>query len=204
MRITNLSNLITYHDELIRLAERNPDRDQVFHLWLGHRTHIVNSDVYITGSSALYNFAKLLSAKIELHPMNFTPKDVDLMVLTGDRKIFKHATFDLVHRNEKTPAELILNLDLPCTRIAFGLNNDVYISLHCIYALFTGICFVPKVISDESSWIHFTTKYLSASISSAKYTYRREQDRIQKYQERGFQMKFIDSLNFQWIYRDIF
>jgi hypothetical protein len=127
---------------------------------------------------------------------SFTPTDLDMFFLNSpipNRMVLPGV--DLVHTKAKSVEELLLNFDLPCCRAAFNSKNDYWISAQCLYALFTGKYPLPAYVKDEAVFTTLLTKHRNGDPMklSEKHLFTRMQERITKYEKRGFNPTWIST-----------
>lgn len=118
----------------------------------------------------------------------FTSNDTDLFVLNNvQNHRVNIGELDVVYKSYKTPEELLIHFDLPCCRAARDLNNTFYVSLHCLYSLFTGEVYLPRIYSDEQKY-NKVIKDLGIKSRWSKLQFR-----IAKYEDRGYYFNYYKS-----------
>lgn len=200
-RYHTLQDVIDHKEEIIQKASEHPDYDEVYHLTFCSTKSHNPANICIAGSFALYNLLKILvdEAHVNVAIPIFQPNDVDLFSLNRpDKALIKYDKIDLIEREERDPEELILNFDLPCIRVALGLNFDLWVSLQALHAIFTGTNHIPRIITQKEEFLKLTRQY-QISEARALSIHQRHTDRIQKYFDRGCKFKLIDSLKFTFL-----
>lgn len=102
---------------------------------------------------------------------------------------------DMVHSRAKTVDELLLNFDLPCCRAAFDSQGTIYVSAQCLNALLTGKYYLPAYVKNEQGMNKMLRQYRNDDPMETpeEFLFKRLQERIQKYQDRGFDPIFVET-----------
>ena len=102
---------------------------------------------------------------------------------------------DIVHTPAKTVSELLLNFDLPCCRAAFDARGKVWVSVQCLYSLFTGQYFLPAYTQNEKRMKELLIKHRGSDPMkhSEHFLFGRLMTRIEKYKKRGFEAVFVET-----------
>ena len=218
--ITKLSDL---RSESIRnaleVACKNNLEDKIYFLPRPNNTyHFLTGasagSAVFAGSAAL---AHLLGISYELWAMDsFTPNDTDMFILNrpqgGRHKNFLE-NIDIVHMTEKTVDELLMNFDLPICRVAMDVEYNIWVSAQALNAIITGEYYLPEYFNDESMFSKLLRQYQwinnirpdaiqlqgiparSHPVLHAgeKMLFERLQERIKKYQARGFTPRYVST-----------
>jgi len=162
----------------------------------------------VAGSYALWTLAEMI---FHCRDVGWKANDIDIFLLgraqharrgSGD----KGGLLDIVHTTDKTPVEVITNFDIPCCRVAFDMNYTFYVSIHALYSIFTKKVMLPEYLKTSDGFMRVLDRYqldvpskigTSGSRVIVDYHKRliaRMDERIKKYQSRGF--------SFQWYSTD--
>lgn len=137
----------------------------------------------IAGSSALAHLTKCL-----LGDCTWQANDNDVFILgaKGNSRS-KFETVDVIHREAKSVAELLLSFDLPCCRVAYS-NDEIFVSEQALFAIFFKKYFFLDIYSEKTLLKAFSEK---DDANSKNYTdfvkliIRKVEARIEKYRVRG-------------------
>ena len=166
-------------------------------------------NIVVAGSAALRYL--LIILEIKEKDIKWKQTDTDLFMLGCDTHFrFKfNNQLDMVGIKDKTPEELLLNFDLPICRVAIGLNRTIYVSIQCLKAILTGECWIPAYLRNNNklrrifldnypAW----NKEKSSATEQGYYGLRdgllnilckRMEERLKKYQGRGYKMHIIET-----------
>jgi len=141
---------------------------------------------------------------------HFKPGDIDIFFLDSKEvSRIKYENVDVVHIKTQTITEHLDNFDLSCCKTSMNLEGTKFwISLHCLYTMLTGSCFIPKYLQSRekfrdvyfkanniSTKRDFETFYESKDQTTDKCTmmFKRINERIQKYKDRGYTFQYIET-----------
>jgi hypothetical protein len=195
----------------------------------------INVDYYTAGSSAAqyfvdkYNefsnkhFEKMINDLISytdtpedikkvnknLIKLSFTPEDTDIFHLKNNfigRK--KVGNVDHVYVEDQSPSELIYKFDIPCCRVAYDINGNIWITAQCINSIFNGVYYMPNYTKDITKfkdiitanfkvYKHFSrylpTKDVHKINDAISANFRKLNERIEKYRLRGYNAVYIET-----------
>lgn len=185
--------LLQKKDEILKWAKENPTQDIIYHLTARHLTMLPTVEVngwVVAGSAALYSF---ITAN-KLMPRDQTnawkeETDTDIFILNSkENHRRKMGKTDFVHSKETTVADLLLNFDLPCCRIATNTRYEYWISAQCLASILTGQYSIPSYVTDCDNFKLILQKNGLGSPNPAieNFLHERLRDRIAKYSRRGF------------------
>ena len=155
----------------------------------------------VAGSAALY---KVITKFL----FNMNERKVQIMEEPNDTDIFFLNSLgphrapigkaDIVHAPEKTVGELLLNFDLPCCRAATNSHFDYWISIQALSSIICGNYFMPRYCYNKQLFKEKLMKHRNANqagglINGEPTLFDRLQDRIKKYQLRGFGVVWIET-----------
>lgn len=137
----------------------------------------------VAGSSALAHLTKLL-----LGDCTWQANDNDVFILgaKGNSRS-KFETVDVIHREAKSVAELLLSFDLPCCRVAYS-NDEIFVSEQALFGIFFKKYFLLDIYSEKTLLKAFNEKVDTNSKNYAdfvKLIIRKVEARIEKYRIRG-------------------
>lgn len=128
---------------------------------------------------------------------------------------------DLVHVTDKTVTDLLLNFDLPCCRAARDFKGNLWITAQCVNSILTGVQMIPESISTPEKFMEMGGKVLTLEMVVDRQTITDQNrrnckvreynpelvkdtrdamlrwfaerffDRLKKYEDRGFKVKFV-------------
>ena len=109
----------------------------------------------------------------------------------------------MVQAKEKTVEELLLNFDLGCCRAAFDTHLNIWVSIQCLSSIFIHKYPMPKYMKDENDFVSTLKNFRDPNKEihgAEKMMYQRFLQRIQKYSDRGFGVKWIKTVQIlPWI-----
>lgn len=171
----------------------SPDRPN------SRRNAVSPNDWVVAGSAALFKFVRNFMFGVEhlLSKSLSEPNDTDIFLLgsSGPHRC-PIGKVDIVHAPEKTVEELLLNFDLPCCRVATNSHFDYWISIHCLNAIFTGKYYLPSYCNNVDNFTNKLRQHRDQGtiLPSAESTlFTRLQERIRKYDTRGFSVVWTDT-----------
>lgn len=134
---------------------------------------------------------------------HFKANDTDIFFLDSKEvSRVKYENVDIVHLKTPNITEHLDNFDLACCRTSMNLEGTKFwVSLHCLYTMLTGHCFIPKYLQSLEK---FKVVYMKANgkysgyVSSHKNTkcevmFTRIQLRIEKYTDRGYKFQYAET-----------
>lgn len=152
-----------------------------------------NVDAFIAGSAALFRLLLLLDST---RALKWKPEDADMFFLNQEvNNRVPFTPFDIVQCKEKTIEELLLNFDLPICRVAMNFAYDFWVSAQCLAAIHTHKQNVPLYLKDKMTFNATLRKHMEVQTKreAHDYLYNRFRERIQKYQNRGYGVNWIDT-----------
>lgn len=133
----------------------------------------------------------------------FKANDTDIFFLDSKEvSRVKYENVDIVHLKTQNITEHLDNFDLACCKTSMNLEGTKFwVSLHCLYTMLTGHCFVPKYLETFEKFKEVYVKAngpYKAYVHSHKNTkceamFTRTQLRIEKYTERGYKFQFVET-----------
>jgi hypothetical protein len=131
----------------------------------------------------------------QLAKCSFTPSDTDIFFLDSPANHrFIIPGIDLVHTKAKTVEELLINFDLPCCRVAFNSRSDYWISAQCLGSLLDGTYQLPTYVSNPTRFYAMLDQHRNYETTSVeKMLFSRMTQRIEKYIERGFTPRYVET-----------
>lgn len=196
-------------EQLRKWCQENPLDDHVYyfeHTVYEFNPSLINStrnavwrgDWIIAGSAALHKVVTYVMIAINDRKVQKLeePNDTDVFLLasTGPHRA-QIGKADIVHATEKTVDELLLNFDLPCCRAATNSHFDYWISAQCLNSIITGTYYIPRYCFNLGAFTEKLKKHRDCSMlrNGEPTLFGRLQDRINKYQKRGFNPVWIDT-----------
>lgn len=180
--------------ELLGIAARGLiERGQYLELARIMQVVITNPEIR-DEMTALWNRVKPVTPT-QLTKCSFTPSDTDIFFLDSPANHrFMIPGIDLVHTKAKTVEELLLNFDLPCCRVAFNSRSDYWISAQCLGSLLDGTYHLPTYVSDPTRFYAMLDQHRNYETTSVeKMLFTRMTQRIEKYIERGFTPRYVET-----------
>ena len=133
---------------------------------------------------------------------HFKPGDVDIFFLDSKEvSRVKYGNVDVVHLMTKNITEHLDNFDLSCCKTSMNIEESKFwVSLHCLYTMLTGNCFIPKYLESIEIFQYVYVKTNGTPYSpnqhlngKHKVMYERIQLRIEKYKERGYTFQYFET-----------
>ena len=149
------------------------------------------------------------------------PEDTDVFFFSRAKPARrKMGHVDLVDVKETNVEQLLLSFDLPCCRIATDTTHRWWVSLQCINAMLAHTYTLPEYMHEKKSFVQqfistvcaqrASSSQAQAQVAStplfvpsegeqsitneyASLFYERLQERIRKYESRGFRVCWIDT-----------
>ena len=198
---TKFNDIILMADQIIETVELYPTFDYVFKITDRKEPESNDYPLFCFAGSKIVssvarllrrNYFSLLKSGMKISNLNivceFKEIDTDVFFLgskTTHRLYIDNV--DIVHVETDKIEDLLLDFDLPCCRAASDQNDNYWISLQCIYSLLTGKYYMPEYISDSITFIDIITQQQpELNNKTATYLFSRLQNRISKYEKRGF------------------
>ena len=153
----------------------------------------VDINTVFAGSAALH---KIQSILIDQPASEWKPSDVDQFVLNQPKNNrYCMGIVDVVQCTEKTVEELLSRFDLPMCRAAMNSRYDIWISLQCLGAIFSGKYHLPSYMSNVQLLTDQLVKHRPnyKTRDSAMYIFTLLTNRIAKYKTRGFDVVWCDT-----------
>ena len=160
----------------------------------------LDTKVVVAGSKALENFINELSEGFT-HPEVRIPgfrlplvKSNDTDIFHLDSKLdtcfkFKDLKVDNVYTTKKTVSDLLMGFDLPCCRVAQDNKGQFYVSAKALAAIFGDTMILPEYTKTKETLLN---KYLmNTNKESAEFWVDKFTNRVEKYQSRGFTIKYM-------------
>lgn len=133
----------------------------------------------------------------------YKANDTDIFFLDSKEvSRVKYENVDIIHLKTPTINHHIDNFDLACCKTSMNFEKTKFwVSLHCLYTMLTGNCFIPKYLQSleifKKVYVQANGKY-SGYVSNHKNTkcdlmYSRIQLRIEKYTERGYKFQYVET-----------
>jgi hypothetical protein len=141
---------------------------------------------------------------------HFKSSDTDIFFLnSNETSRVKYDDIDIVHLKTRNISEHLDNFDLSCCKTSMSIDGgNFWISLHCLYTMLTGNCFIPKYLESPDKFRIFYNKtnnistkkdfelfYESKDETLDKCTkmFKRLNERIEKYRERGYTFQYVET-----------
>ena len=215
----DISKSLVLQEQVIEFSKNNPSTEHIYKFelpedgldltnmsnhagwWkncLRSRENHESMNCVVAGSYALWTLSQFLNKH------NWKPGDIDLFLLNRTQHARHNpgdGLLDIVHTMDKTAEEVIINFDLPCCRVAFDTNYTFYVSIHALTAILSKNVYLPSYLKDGTKFKYLLQKY-ELSPSNQKggtvdfyhtFLINRMQDRIKKYQSRGFSIQWYDT-----------
>lgn len=200
--IEGLYNAAKFADEIQDYVKMNPDKDIILYFpspfgkFLEIQTP--GNKIVVAGSSALWYLQQHVAAFRSFSGCQWKASDIDVFILgcsANDR--FSMGPTDLVRAKETTVEQLLLNFDLGCCRVAYDFQMNFWVSLQCLNSIFKHWYPLPSYMKEKNSF----TQLLRNSRKPGEYPeygaesmmYTRFQERIKKYSNRGFGVRWINT-----------
>ena len=134
--------------------------------------------------------------------------DTDIFFLnSGEISRLKYGEIDIVHLKTPTITEHLEDFDLSCCKTSMSIDGkDFWISLHCLYTMLTGNCFIPKYLESPDRFRNFYNNtnnisrrkdiesfYESKTTDKCTMMFTRISQRLQKYKERGYTFQYFET-----------
>ncbi len=199
-------------DQIIQWCQQNPLEDHVYsfpHTDVDFSPNQPNSSRNaagpvtwcVAGSAALYKVVTNFLFNMDDRRVQVLeqPNDTDIFFLNSPgphRSPIGKA--DIVHAPEKTVEELLLNFDLPCCRAATNSHFDYWVSIQCLASILSGNYYMPRYCFNKQTFREKLMKHRNSNqpggLSCGEpMLFDRLQERIKKYQLRGFNVVWIET-----------
>jgi len=139
---------------------------------------------------------------------HFKANDTDIFFLNSKEvSRVKYENVDIVHLKTPNITRHLDNFDLSCCKTSMNVEGTTFwVSLHCLYTMLTGQCFIPRYLETPNEFRTVYNKAHNKSIkkdfedfynSKDKTTdkcntmYSRIQLRVEKYKERGYTFHYV-------------
>lgn len=206
--IKTLNDIVANKEAILTYCHNNPLADWVYHIHIPVDSEKEDPDQIpkwvVAGSAALHRFLELLHNTV-IHNVGFpgvqernivvwNPYDIDVWLLnTGINVRIQGSTIDLIFTEAKTPSDIILEFDLPPSKVAYH-NNEFWISSQALTCIFTRKYSLPQWIKYENTMKQVLELSIDKPVSHKhmKFVFERIDSRIKKYQSRGFNVEWID------------
>lgn len=193
-----VEELLANKTEILKWAIENPTHDHVYHVVSGRPNMKVreqNPPSYVVaGSAALWQFIKYNGLMIKT---KWDSQDSDIFFLGSTSNHRRPmGQIDLVHTKHTTVESLLLNFDLPCCRVATNAAFEYWISAHCLASIWIGRYSIPSYLKDEQDFklvLQKNRSEPSKKPGADHFLFTRLQERIKKYEARGFTPEYNSS-----------
>lgn len=201
--LNSLSDISKTSQEIVKWCKDHPLDDHIYKFLdteintKGTYNYYQELLSYVAGSAAL---SKLLDA-LDLKSVPWKSSDIDVFLLNQPQDDRVEGSIDMMYCTERNVEELLLNFDLPICRVACNYEGTFWLSIQCLNAIITGCQNLDIHLKDRESFNEILKRHRE---DNPKYLYERFSDRIYKYQQRGYDVNWIESLkdsNFNWLSR---
>jgi len=229
--IKTIGSIITYANDIIEFVEKFHDIDPICKISIKDpqitfssckSTQTAEPKHVISGSKAVTTFLELLREAQKTALKNgvkgcgpflklaehFKANDTDVFFLDSKEiSRLKYDNVDIVHIKVPTITEHLNNFDLSCCKTSMNIEGTTFwVSLHCIYTMLTGNCFIPKYLESPDKFRkvynkenNITPKEIfklipeNSKLDKCDTMFVRIGNRIKKYKDRGYTFQYIET-----------
>lgn len=228
--LKTIKDVIIHANKIIKIMERSFDIDQICKISVNDDvSNQNNSESYepkhvISGSKAVTTFLELLREaqkkaltdgvkgcgpflKLADH---YKASDTDIFFLDcKEISRIKYENIDIIHLQIPNIKQHLDNFDLSCCKTSMNMEGTTFwVSLHCLYTMLTGNCFIPKYYESPDKYRSVYNKANGISpkegfklflesknnkIDKCDLMFTRTKERIEKYKERGYTFQYIQT-----------
>ena len=224
--IKTISDVFINANKVIKSIQKSYDIDPICEIYVSDTTTVNRKEVklpevqqktIISGSKAVTTFLELLregQKKALIDGVKgcgpflkltdyYKANDTDIFFLDNKEvSRVKYENVDIIHLKIKNITEHLDNFDLACCKTSMNLEKTKFwVSLHCLYTMLTGNCFIPKYLGTLNEFRVVYNKsnrkqydYVSSNKNNkCEVMYSRTQLRIEKYTERGYKFQYVET-----------
>ena len=222
--IKTINDVFVYANDIIKNVEKSTDFDPICKIEInGNNTNCEPKNV-ISGSKAVTTFLELLREGQKKAVTNgvrgcgpflkladyYKANDTDIFFLDSkEHSRLKYENIDIVHIKTPNITEHLDNFDISCCKTSMSIDGKTFwVSLHCLYTMLTGNCFIPKYLEKPESFRTFYNKPNNISTKKDFEAFYEPKDnktdkctmmfirlngRIEKYRERGYTFQYVET-----------
>lgn len=142
-----------FKKELIEYCEEHPFKDKI--IKISNAENKSNEFRVMCGSHALFVLSKELNRyEINKYPINWYPNDIDIFIFgsnTPPHIDVKYGNIQNISVPYKDVQSLLSHFDVPVTKLAITENKTYYISIQCLYSIYTKKMNLPSTILTTQS-----------------------------------------------------
>lgn len=172
--------------EVLAWTQNDPLNDHILMIRADPKQEMGRITEVVAGSAALRLLMIAVRQGFFTVQEKFTPTDTDVWLLDRDKPLrLKIGDADMIHTKHKTVTDLLEHFDLPICRVAQDMYGNLYVSKHCLAALWTGKYPIPDFMTDKKKMAEIL-KLEGREAEMLDSIWRWAQHRLLKYTKRGF------------------